>query len=110
MESATEVLGAKMLQGYTLKEQQCDNCGMPLMEKGGDLDCVVCPALAKKVKTRLKKDYVLSKNKRACIKKLSPPRKNVCIKYSKRIDNVGWKPIEKLNDNNDSKRLNRPVS
>jgi uncharacterized Zn finger protein (UPF0148 family) len=59
-EIATKVLGAKMLQGYTLKEKQCDLCGMPLMEKDGHLDCVVCPALAKKAKKKLKEKQRLA--------------------------------------------------
>ena len=43
-----------MLQGYTLKETQCDKCGMPMMEFKGKVDCVVCPALVKKAKKKLK--------------------------------------------------------
>jgi hypothetical protein len=39
-----------LLQGYVLKQEQCDKCGMPQMEYQGDLECVVCPALAKKAK------------------------------------------------------------
>lgn len=43
-----------MLQGYTLKETQCNKCGMPQMEWQGKLDCVVCPALVKKAKKMAK--------------------------------------------------------
>ena len=43
-----------MLQGYTLKEAQCDKCGMPMMEFKGKVECVVCPALVKKAKKKLK--------------------------------------------------------
>jgi uncharacterized Zn finger protein (UPF0148 family) len=43
-----------MLQGYTLKEKQCGKCGMPLMENRGKIDCVVCPALVKKAKKKMK--------------------------------------------------------
>ncbi|KAG7337904.1 hypothetical protein IV203_022434 [Nitzschia inconspicua] len=53
-EIATKVLGAKMLQGYVLKETTCDRCGMPLMEHRGNVTCVVCPALAKKAKKKMK--------------------------------------------------------
>mmetsp|Transcript_4955 Transcript_4955/g.5480 ORF Transcript_4955/g.5480 Transcript_4955/m.5480 type:complete len:363 (-) Transcript_4955:41-1129(-) len=53
-EIATKVLGAKMLQGYTLKETTCDTCGMPVMDFKGKVDCVVCPVLAKKAKKKLK--------------------------------------------------------
>jgi len=49
---ATKVLGAKMIQGYTLKETQCDKCGMPMMEYKGQLECVVCPVLIKKAKKK----------------------------------------------------------
>lgn len=49
-EIATKVLGAKLLQGYVLKQEQCDKCGMPQMEYEGQLDCVVCPVLTEKAK------------------------------------------------------------
>jgi len=51
---ATKVLGAKMLQGWTLKETTCGPCGMPVMEHKGVQECVVCPALAKRAKKKLK--------------------------------------------------------
>eukprot|EP00934_Nitzschia_sp_Nitz4_P002837 Nitzschia sp. Nitz4//scaffold139_size61406//21186//24205//NITZ4_006453-RA/size61406-snap-gene-0.10-mRNA-1//-1//CDS//3329535831//2827//frame0 len=51
---ATKVLGAKMLQGYSLTEQQCTKCSMPMMEHEGAIDCVVCPVLLKKAKKKLK--------------------------------------------------------
>jgi uncharacterized Zn finger protein (UPF0148 family) len=38
-------MGAKMLEGYTFRDAPCDKCGMPVMEYGGDLSCVVCPVL-----------------------------------------------------------------
>jgi uncharacterized Zn finger protein (UPF0148 family) len=53
-EVATKVLGAKMLKGYTLQETTCDRCGMPQMEKSGQISCVVCPALAKKAIKKLR--------------------------------------------------------
>jgi len=34
-----------MVQGFNLSEQQCLTCQMPLMEKGSDFLCVVCPVL-----------------------------------------------------------------
>lgn len=43
-----------MLQGYVLKETTCDRCGMPLMEHKRKVTCVVCPALAKKAKKKIK--------------------------------------------------------
>ena len=43
-----------MLHGYVLKETQCKICEMPLMEKDGKMDCVVCPVLAKKAKKKKK--------------------------------------------------------
>lgn len=47
---ATKILGSKMLQGYSLKDMPCEICSMPLMEKKGYVECVVCPAIAKKDK------------------------------------------------------------
>ena len=44
-----------MLQGYTLRECQCDQCGMPKMEYNSIVHCVVCPVLARKAKKELKK-------------------------------------------------------
>jgi len=59
---ATKVLGAKMLQGYVLKETCCTKCGMPLMEYAGELDCVVCPVLVKKAKKKLKAERLVATN------------------------------------------------
>jgi len=52
---ATKVLGAKMIKGYSLKESQCTECTMPLMERPDThaLECVVCPVLVKKVKKKM---------------------------------------------------------
>jgi uncharacterized Zn finger protein (UPF0148 family) len=53
---ATKILGSKMLHGYTLQQSPCEECNMPLMEKNGNIDCVVCPAMAaKKEKARQQK-------------------------------------------------------
>lgn len=49
---ATKVLGAKMLQGFILKEEQCSKCKMPMMEHDGSLECVVCPILIKRAKKK----------------------------------------------------------
>jgi len=49
---ATKVLGAKMLQGFILKEEQCPKCKMPMMEHNGSLECVVCPILIKRAKKK----------------------------------------------------------
>jgi len=48
---ATKVLGAKMMEGYSLQDTQCKRCSMPLMEKPDvpELECVVCPVLEKKI-------------------------------------------------------------
>lgn len=56
---ATKVLGTKMLQGYTLKESQCNQCGMPEMEFKSIVHCVVCPVLARKAKKELRKKQKL---------------------------------------------------
>ncbi|VEU35889.1 unnamed protein product [Pseudo-nitzschia multistriata] len=53
-ELATKVLGAKMLQGYTLQETTCEKCSMPVMSYKGVVKCVVCPALAKRAKKKLR--------------------------------------------------------
>ena len=45
-----------MLQGFILKEEQCLDCEMPLMEKDSKVECVVCPALAKKSIKKKKSD------------------------------------------------------
>merc|ERR1719491_909933 len=47
-EIATKALGSKLLEGYTLKNMPCDECGMPVMEKENIVQCAICPFLAKK--------------------------------------------------------------
>ena len=42
---ATRVLGAKMIKGYLLLDDQCSRCGMPMMERTGSSQCVVCPVI-----------------------------------------------------------------
>lgn len=47
---ATKVLGAKMMIGYSLKDEQCKACLMPMMVKDTQSipECVVCPTLRRK--------------------------------------------------------------
>ena len=40
------------MQGYILTQRQCDKCEMPMMEKDGLYECVVCPLVAKRAKKR----------------------------------------------------------
>eukprot|EP00537_Pseudo-nitzschia_pungens_P002223 CAMPEP_0172363502 /NCGR_PEP_ID=MMETSP1060-20121228/6846_1 /TAXON_ID=37318 /ORGANISM="Pseudo-nitzschia pungens, Strain cf. cingulata" /LENGTH=1179 /DNA_ID=CAMNT_0013086253 /DNA_START=103 /DNA_END=3642 /DNA_ORIENTATION=- len=63
-EIATKVLGAKMLQGYTLQEKTCDTCGMPVMKYKGRVDCVVCPAMEKKAKKKLRQKQRMEEKQR----------------------------------------------
>mmetsp|Transcript_24566 Transcript_24566/g.51906 ORF Transcript_24566/g.51906 Transcript_24566/m.51906 type:complete len:1230 (+) Transcript_24566:184-3873(+) len=64
-EIATKVLGAKMLQGFTLQEKTCDKCAMPVMSYKGKVDCVVCPALAKKARKKLRQKQKLEEEDKA---------------------------------------------
>jgi uncharacterized Zn finger protein (UPF0148 family) len=50
----------KMLQGYSLRDTQCEQCGMPQMEFKSIVHCVVCPVLGRKARKELRK---LSKSK-----------------------------------------------
>mmetsp|Transcript_52635 Transcript_52635/g.127579 ORF Transcript_52635/g.127579 Transcript_52635/m.127579 type:complete len:991 (+) Transcript_52635:182-3154(+) len=79
-EVATKVLGTKMLQGYTLQETTCDRCGMPLMEKRGDIECVVCPALAKKAKKRVKAEKKLAETKARLEREIALKKVNDAMK------------------------------
>ena len=48
-EMAIKILAGKLVQGYTIAQQQCSNCNMPLMEKKFHLeDCFVCQSLRKR--------------------------------------------------------------
>ncbi len=50
---ATKTMGSKMTKGYTLTEDICDECEMPLMENDNQAkECVVCPKLWLKIKRR----------------------------------------------------------
>ena len=40
------------MQGYVLTQKQCETCQMPMMEKDGLNECVVCPLVKKKAKKR----------------------------------------------------------
>ena len=52
-----------MLQGYTIKEKPCLNCGLPLMEFNQKLDCLICPVLIKKAKKALNEKKEAEKRK-----------------------------------------------
>ncbi|KAL7554911.1 hypothetical protein ACHAWF_018467 [Thalassiosira exigua] len=39
----TRLLAARMLQGYVPTSDKCLSCRVPLMERGGEVLCVVCP-------------------------------------------------------------------
>jgi len=47
-EIATKVLARKMVEGYSIQETACVDCGMPLMEKNKTVLCFVCPEFARK--------------------------------------------------------------
>ena len=50
---ATKTMGSKMTRGYTLTEDICNECEMPLMENDNKAKkCVVCPKLWLKIKQR----------------------------------------------------------
>jgi len=42
---ATKILAKKVLEGYSLRDALCESCDMPMMEKGRNVECVVCPEL-----------------------------------------------------------------
>eukprot|EP00554_Chaetoceros_debilis_P003697 CAMPEP_0194083328 /NCGR_PEP_ID=MMETSP0149-20130528/8975_1 /TAXON_ID=122233 /ORGANISM="Chaetoceros debilis, Strain MM31A-1" /LENGTH=1125 /DNA_ID=CAMNT_0038765709 /DNA_START=137 /DNA_END=3514 /DNA_ORIENTATION=+ len=63
---ATKVLGAKMVQGYTLKDAQCERCSMPFMENpSGKLECVVCPVFEKKVRKKMAEKRMTKEKRKA---------------------------------------------
>ena len=48
---ATKAMGSKMTKGYTLTEDICQGCEMPLMKNDNKaMECVVCPKLWLKIK------------------------------------------------------------
>ena len=49
---ATKAIGRKLMEGYALTQDQCNHCQMPLMERDGFTECVVCPIVSKKAKKR----------------------------------------------------------
>ena len=53
-EIATNIIGAKLVNGYTLTHKQCFICDMPMMERDGKCKCVVCPVIERKAKKRAK--------------------------------------------------------
>ena len=46
---ATKAMGRRIAHGYTLLEESCDSCEMPMMQapNASDKECVVCPKLDK---------------------------------------------------------------
>jgi uncharacterized Zn finger protein (UPF0148 family) len=49
---ATNIIGAKLLKGYSLTHKQCFFCDMPMMERDKKCECVVCPVIKRKAKRR----------------------------------------------------------
>ena len=49
---ATKAIGRKLMEDYVLTQDQCEQCQMPLMERDGFHECVVCPLVSKKAKKR----------------------------------------------------------
>ena len=49
---ATKAIGRKLMEDYVLTQDQCEQCQMPLMERHGFYECVVCPLVSKKAKKR----------------------------------------------------------
>lgn len=47
---ATNAYAAKMLAGYTMQDQLCSMCDMPMMRYKDSVECVVCPKHAEKEK------------------------------------------------------------
>ena len=68
-EIATNIIGAKLVNGYTLTHKQCSICDMPMMERDGRCKCVVCPVIERKAKKR-------AKDKRSERKRIGPTAKN----------------------------------
>jgi uncharacterized Zn finger protein (UPF0148 family) len=51
-EIATKAIGRKLMEGFILTQTQCIHCQMPVMERNGLSECVVCPLVSKKAKKR----------------------------------------------------------
>lgn len=49
---ATKVAAKKTAKGYTLSDESCDQCEMPLMTLNGKSECKVCPAIKKWVQRK----------------------------------------------------------
>mmetsp|Transcript_334 Transcript_334/g.795 ORF Transcript_334/g.795 Transcript_334/m.795 type:complete len:1201 (-) Transcript_334:141-3743(-) len=81
-EIATKVLGAKMLQGWTLKEKTCESCAMPLMEHKGKEDCPVCPVLAKRAKKKLKQQKRIEAEKTKLQQKVDEKKDAVAVQQN----------------------------
>jgi len=106
-EIATKVLGAKMLQGYTLKETTCDTCGMPVMDFKGKVDCVVCPVLAKKAKKKLKASKKLEEEKVRLERKVQEKKELEKKMKDKRLEKerIETECIERERQRQDAERL-----
>mmetsp|Transcript_7310 Transcript_7310/g.8345 ORF Transcript_7310/g.8345 Transcript_7310/m.8345 type:complete len:1119 (+) Transcript_7310:178-3534(+) len=63
---ATKVLGSMMIEGYTLRETQCQKCSMPFMETPdtSELLCVVCPVLEKKILKKINQRKAIEAEKK----------------------------------------------
>jgi len=103
-EVATKVLGAKMLQGYTLKETTCDTCGMPVMYFKGKVDCVVCPVLAKKARKKLKVSKKLEEEKVRLERKVQEKKKVKKKMKDRRLEKEATQKLEE-----EKARLEREV-
>lgn len=92
---ATKVLGAKMIQGYSLKDSQCSKCTMPLMEKPDipELECVVCPVLVKKIKKKMAEKRVNDEKLRR-EKDLTRKEEEQQKKHQKMMDAARKKELE----------------
>ena len=62
---ATNIIGSKLVNGYTLTHKQCSVCDMPMMDRDGRCKCVVCPVIKRKAKK-------IAKDKRKERKKIGP--------------------------------------
>lgn len=49
---ATKAIGRNLMEGFALTQLQCGHCEMPMMERDGVTECVVCPLVSKKAKKR----------------------------------------------------------
>ena len=76
---ATKVAAKKTAKGYTLSDESCDQCEMPLMTLNGKSECKVCPAIKKWVqrKNEAKEGQKKGKEAEESIKKLFKNNKSL---------------------------------